>query len=507
MSHNGESTGMSESKAPKNKSRQVMTNLLWRLAERFGAKGVELIVSIVLARVLLPEQYGSIALVTVVINILQVFVDGGLGNALIQKKNADQVDFSTVFFFNIAFCAAIYSLLFLASPLIADFYSDPELTPVIRVLGLTVLISGVKNVQHAYVSRHMMFHRFFYATLGGTIGAAVIGIWMAYHGYGIWALVAQQIFNVTLDTVILWFTVRWRPTHDFSWQRLKGLYSYGWKILVSRLIDTIYQDIRQLIIGKKYSKSDLAYYNRAKQFPMFITSNINTSINSVLFPAMSSVQDERERVKAMTRRSIRVSTYIMAPLMMGLAACGKPIVQILLTNKWLPCVPYLTIFCITYMFQPLHTANLNAIKAMGRSDLFLKLEIIKKVIGIIALVISMQFGVMAMAYSLLITNVIGQVINSWPNKKLLNYAYPEQLMDILPNILTAAGMGLIVYAVEGFGLNKWATLLIQVPLGVVIYIAASKINRLDSFDYLLSMIRKFLHRGKGKKSAKKETAE
>ena len=198
---------------------------------------------------------------------------------------------------------------------------------------------------------------------------------------------------------------------------------------------------------------------------------------------------------------------VMAPLMMGLAACGKPIVQILLTNKWLPCVPYLTIFCITYMFQPLHTANLNAIKAMGRSDLFLKLEIIKKVIGIIALVISMQFGVMAMAYSLLITNVIGQVINSWPNKKLLNYAYPEQLMDILPNILTAAGMGLIVYAVEGFGLNKWATLLIQVPLGVVIYIAASKINRLDSFDYLLSMIRKFLHRGKGKKSAKKETAE
>ncbi|MBR4458425.1 MAG: lipopolysaccharide biosynthesis protein [Clostridia bacterium] len=486
---------------PVNRSRTVMTNLLWRLAERFGAKGVELIVSIVLARVLLPEQYGSIALVTVVINILQVFVDGGLGNALIQKKNADQVDFSTVFFFNIAFCAVIYSLLFLASPLIANFYSDPELTPVIRVLGLTVLISGVKNVQHAYVSRHMLFHRFFYATLGGTIGAAVIGIWMAYHGYGIWALVAQQIFNVTLDTVILWFTVRWRPTRAFSWQRLKGLYSYGWKILVSRLIDTVYQDIRQLIIGKKYSKSDLAYYNRAKQFPMFITSNINTSINSVLFPAMSSVQDEKERVKAMTRRSIRVSTYIMAPLMMGLAACGKPVVQILLTNKWLPCVPYLTIFCITYMFQPLHTANLNAIKAMGRSDLFLKLEIIKKVIGIIALVISMQFGVMAMAYSLLITNVIGQVINSWPNKKLLNYAYPEQLMDILPNILTAAGMGLIVYAVEGFGLNKWATLLIQVPLGVIIYIAASKINRLDSFDYLLGQIRRFRHK-KAKKDVK-----
>ena len=469
----------------------VMSNMLWRLAERLGAKGVEFVVSIVLARLLAPEVYGTIALVTVFITIMQVFVDGGLGNALIQKKDADEIDFSTVFYFNILFCLVLYILLYMVSPWIASFYNDVELIPVVRVLGLTIVISGVKNVQQAYVSKHMLFHRFFYATLGGTIGAAVIGIYLAYCGYGVWALVAQQLFNIMLDTIILWFTVKWRPIRAFSMRRLKTLYSFGWKLLVSHLIETIYSDIRQLIIGKKYSKADLAYYNRAKQFPLFITSNINTSINSVLFPAMSSVQDSKDRIKAMTRRAIMISTYIMAPMMLGMAACGKSIVQILLTDKWLPVVPYLTVFCITYLFYPIHSSNLNAIKAMGRSDLFLKLEIIKKTVGIIALLISMQYGVMAMAYSLLITNVISQIINSWPNKKLLNYAYLDQIKDIIPVILLATGMALVVYSVEWLGLNKYPTLLIQVPTGILVYIIGSRLFHIDSYEYVLGMLKDY----------------
>ena len=237
----------------------VVSNLFWRLFERIGAKGVEFIVSIVLARVLMPEVYGRVALITVFTTILQVFVDSGLGNALIQKKDADNVDFSTVFYFNIAFCIALYALLFFAAPFIAAFYKDPGLTGPIRVLGLTVVISGVKNVQHAYVARHMLFRRFFYATLGGTVGAAVLGIYLAYNGAGVWALVAQQVFNVATDTVILWLTVKWRPQRVFSFDRLKGLYSYGWKLLVSHLLETVYQDIRQLVIGKKYTSSDLAF--------------------------------------------------------------------------------------------------------------------------------------------------------------------------------------------------------------------------------------------------------
>ncbi|MBR4502330.1 MAG: lipopolysaccharide biosynthesis protein [Clostridia bacterium] len=475
----------------KNDRFTVMSNLGWRMAERFGAKGVEFLVSIILARLLAPEVYGTIALVTVFITILQVFVDSGLGNALIQKKDVDDTDYSTVFFFNITFCSVLYVLLFLAAPLIARFYNDDSLTDIVRVLGLTVLIAGVKNVQQAYVSRNMLFHRFFYATLGGTIGAAIVGIYLAYHGYGVWALVAQQVFNVAMDTVILWITVKWRPRRLFSFGHLKTLYSFGWKLLVSSLVDVVYNDIRQLIIGKMYSKEDLAYYNRAKQIPHLITSNINTSINSVLFPAMSSAQESRERVKAMTRRAIKISTYIMAPMMMGLAACSKPVISILLTDKWLPCVPFLIIFCITNLFLPIHTANLNAIKAMGRSDLFLRLEIMKKVIGVIVLIISMQYGVMAMAYSLLFTSVTSQIINSWPNRKLLGYSYIEQIKDILPGVLLAVGMGLIVYSVEYIGLNKWLTLVIQVPLGALIYIAGSKLFHLDSFDYLLSMIKSF----------------
>lgn len=470
----------------------VLPNFFWRLAERFGAQGVALVVSIILARLLVPEVYGTIALVTVFTQILNVFVDSGFGNALIQKKDADDLDFSTVFYFNIAVCLLLYAGVFLAAPWIARFYNDLALTPVVRVLSLTLIISGVKNVQQAYVSRTMQFKRFFFATLGGTIGAAVIGIAMAYFGFGVWALVAQQIFNATVDTIILWITVKWRPKWMFSWQRLKGLFSFGWKLLASSLLDTVYSDLRQLIIGKLYTSSDLAQYNRGKQLPDLLVNNIDTSINSVLLPAMSQVQDDSARVKSMTRRAMKTSTYVIAPIMMGLAFTAEFVIRLLLTEKWMPCVPFLRIFCITYMFYPVHTANLNAIKAMGRSDLFLKLEIVKKVVGLIVLLSTMWFGVMAMAYSLLFTSITSQIINSWPNKKLLDYSYPEQIRDILPGILLAVLMGCCVYPIQWLGLPDVVTLLIQVPLGAAIYIGVSAVLRLDAYKYVMKEIQPYL---------------
>ena len=467
----------------------VMSNFLWRLAERFGAQGVAFVVSIVLARLLAPEAYGTIALVTVFTQILNVFIDSGFGNALIQKKDADDLDFSTVFYFNIAICVLLYLGMFLAAPLIAKFYNDASLTPVVRVLSLTLIISGVKNVQQAYVSRTMQFKRFFFATLGGTIGAAVIGIAMAYFGFGVWALVAQQIFNATVDTLILWISVKWRPKWMFSWQRLKGLFSFGWKLLASSLLDTVYSDLRQLIIGKMYTKTDLAQYNRGKQLPDLLVNNIDTSINSVLLPAMSQVQDNPERVKNMTRRAMKTSTYVIAPVMMGLAFTAESIVHLILTDKWLPCVPFLRIFCITYMFYPVNTTNLNAIKAMGRSDLFLKLETIKKVIGLIVLLGTMWFGVMAMAYSLLFTSITSQIINSWPNKKLLDYSYPEQIRDILPGILLAVFMGCCVYPVKWIGFSDLLTLFIQVVMGACVYIGGSALLKLEGFRYLWEQLK------------------
>lgn len=468
---------------------KVFSNFIWRFAERCGAQLVTFIVSIVLARILSPEDYGKIALITVFTVILQVFVDSGLGTALIQKKDADDLDFSSVFYFNLVICILLYLGMFIAAPLIAKFYNDISLTPVIRVISITILISGVKGIQQSYVSRNMLFKRFFYATIGGTIFSAFFGISLAYLGCGIWALVAQQLSNTIIDTLILWITVKWRPKRMFSWTRLKGLLSFGWKLLASTLLDTVYTNIRSLVIGKMYSSSDLAFYNQGEKFPSVIVNNINASISSVLLPTLANEQDNCERVKNMTRRAIKTSTYIMAPLMMGLLFCAEPLTRLVLTEKWLPCVPFLQIFCITYMFYPIHTANLNAIQAMGRSDLFLKLEIAKKVVGIILLISTMWFGVMAMAYSLLISALTSMLINSWPNKELLNYSFKEQMLDIFPSIIIAFVMGLVVSIISLFDFSTVLTLTIQIPLGAVIYIFESKLFHLDSFEYLLGILK------------------
>lgn len=485
-----------------NKSKKITSNFLWRFLERCGAQGVTLVVSVVLARLLDPDAYGVIALVTVFTSVLQVFVDGGLANALIQKKNADDVDFSSVFYANLSVCIALYVLMFFAAPLIAGFYNRPNLTSVIRVLSLTLVISGLKNVQQAFVSKNLLFKRFFFATLGGTIGAAVLGIWMAYRGYGVWALVAQHLFNTTVDTIILWATVKWRPKRLFSVQRLKLLFGYGWKLLVSNLLDTVYNNLRQLIIGKKYSSEDLAFYNKGKTYPNMFVTSINTSIDSVLFPVMSEEQDNKQRVREMTRRSIKISTYLMMPLMMGLSVCAEPLIRLILTDKWLPCVPFLRIFCFTYAFYPIHTANLNAIKALGRSDMFLKLEIIKKIVGLVLIATTMWISVYAMALSLIAGSALSQVINSWPNRKLLSYTYRQQIGDILPALLLTAVMGSVVYCVQFFNLNDWLTLVIQIPLGGAMYVIGSKLLHLDSYDYFINILRSFIHKRKGMKTTK-----
>lgn len=441
----------------------------------------------------MPEAYGSVALITAITAILQVFIDSGFGNALIQKKDADDLDFSSVFYFNMTMCTVLYLGMFFAAPLISKFY-NMQLTALVRVISLTLIVAGVKGIQQAYVSRQMLFKRFFFATLGGTIFSAFLGIFLAYKGAGAWALVAQQLSNATIDTIILWVTVKWRPKLMFSFKRLKGLFSYGWKLMVSALLENGYNQLRTLIIGKVYSSADLAYYNKARTLPNIIITNINVSIDSVLLPSMAKSQDSKKTVKSMTRRAMKTSTFCMAPLLMGLAACGQAVISLLLTDKWLPSYPFMVIFCVTFAFYPVHTANLNAIKAMGRSDLFLKLEVIKKVVGIISILITFKISVMAMALSLLVTSVLSQIINSWPNKKLMDYGYLEQLKDILPGILLAAFMGGCVYCVNFLHLHSIITLIIQVPLGAVIYIGASYLLKLESFTYCLDMAKPIINK-------------
>ena len=475
-------------------SNTVFNNLIWRFAERIGAKGVSLIISIVLARLLTPEAYGNVALLSVFLTIFGVFVDSGLGNALIQKKEADDNDFTTVFFFNIAWCVVLYVILYIAAPYIANFYNDSSLTALTRAAGITILFSGVKNIQQAYVSRTMQFKKFFMATLGGTVFSGVIGVYLAYKGYGAWALVAQNVANTGIDTIILWFTVKWRPKGKFQLTRLKTLFSYGWKLLASSLLDTVYNNLRSLVIGKKYTSEDLAYYNKGQNWPGLIVNNVNSSIDSVLLPTMSMEQDDIVRVKQMTKRSISISVYVMAPLLLGLACISPTLVSLVLTDKWLPIVPYMRIFCIIYMFYPVHTANLNAVKALGRSDLFLKLEIIKKILGFVLLLSTMWFGPMAIAYGMLIDDLCSQIINSWPNKKILDYSYLEQLKDMLPNILLAVIMAICISFIPALNLPAILTLILQIVIGAIIYIVGSVISKNKSFMYLWGIVQPILIR-------------
>lgn len=483
----------------KNLKSKTIGGFFWRFAERCGAQGVSLIVSIVLARLLAPEQFGVVSLILVFTEILQVFVDSGLGNALIQKKNADDLDFSSVFYFNFVVCLVLYTGMFLIAPIIDNqlyIGKYDNLTAYIRVLSLVLIISGVKNIQQAYVSRKMIFKKFFFATLGGTIVAAIIGIVMAYYGFGVWAIIAQNLVNKVIDTTVLWVTVKWRPKRMFSFARLKILLSYGWKLLCSSLIDVIYRKTRQLIIGSYYSSSDLAFYNEGDKIPNFVVNNINTSIDSVLFPAMSKGQDSKKHMKSMVRRSIKTSSFFMWPMMLGICAIAEPMVSLILTDKWLPCVLFMRIFCIVYAFIPIHTANLNAIKAMGRSDIFLKLEIIKKIVGISVMFATIFISIEAVAYSFLATTVLYSFINAFPNKKLLGYSYLEQIKDILPSIILAFVMFACSYSVTFLNLRNIITLILQVIIGVIVYMGGAFIFKMEAFNYILNLIKRIIKRKK-----------
>ncbi len=479
-----------------NKSK-ILSSLFWKLMERGGTQGIQFIVQIVLARLLLPEDYGIIALITIFITISNVFVQSGFNTALIQKKDADETDFSSVFYLSLFVAGLLYVILFFSAPFIANFYEEPQLIPVLRVLSFTLFFGAFNSIQNAIVARKMVFKKLFFSSLGAIIVSGTAGIVAAYAGLGVWALVAQQLTNQLSITIILWFTVKWRPKLLFSFEKIRGLFSYGWKLLVSALIDTLYMDIRSLIIGKIYSPAMLGFYNRGKQFPALIVTNINGSIQSVMLPALASHQDNRVRVKDMVRRSIVTSSFIMFPAMVGLAVVAEPVVKILLTDKWLPAVPFLQIFCACYALMPIHTANLQAINALGRSDIFLKLEIIKKIIGLIILGISIPYGVYAMAWGALLSGVISTFINAYPNLKLLDYSYLEQWKDIMPSLLISLVMGLVVYTLKLLNIAVWQILILQIVVGVVLYIILAKLFKIESFMYLVQTVSDMFRRKKG----------
>ena len=480
-----------------NMKSKVISGLIWKFAERISAQLVTFIVSIVLARLLSPSHYGAVAIVNIFIALANVFVVSGFGNSLIQKRDADDTDFSSVFYFSILMSIVMYIIIFFGAPVVAGLYSMPVLKPVLRVMGLRLIVAGINSVQHAYVARHMLFKRFFWSTLGGTLASGVVGIIMAYKGFGIWALATQYMVNTTADTIVLWFTVKWRPKLLFSLKRLGKMFSFGWKLLVSSLLSTLYQKFRSLVIGKVYTSEDLAFYTKGEHFPSLIVTNINSSIQSVIFPVMSNNQERKDSLKSMMRRAIRVSSYVMFPMMTGLAVVAENFVKLLLTDKWLPCVPYLQIGCIIYALMPIHTANLQTISAMGRSDVFLKLEIIKKTVSIIAFFLALPYGVMSVAICGIFTSILNSVINAHPNKRLLNYSYWQQLCDIMPAIMASSLMGIAVWLVGFLPLNTVLLLLLQVFFGMLVYVLISVLFKMDSFCYIIKTIKEIMRKKRG----------
>ncbi|MFZ3129537.1 MAG: lipopolysaccharide biosynthesis protein [Desulfosporosinus sp.] len=477
---------------------QVLNGLFWKLMERGGTQGIQFVVQIVLARLLLPKDYGLIALVIIFTSIASVFVQSGFNTSLIQKKDADESDFSSVFYLSLLIAIVLYIVLFFTAPFLAEFYEEPRLIPVFRVLSITLFFGAFNSIQNAVIARKMQFKKLFFSSTGAILISGTGGMCMAYAGFGVWALVGQQICNQLLITLILWFTVNWRPRLLFSIERVKGLFSFGWKLLASSLIDTLYMNLRSLIIGKIYNPAMLGFYNRGDQFPALIVSNITGSIQSVMLPVLSSQQDNRKRVKDMLRRAIVTSSFIIFPMMVGLAVTAEPLVKILLTDKWLPCVPFLQIFCASYALWPIHTANLQAINALGRSDIFLKLEIIKKIVGLSILTVTVFYGVYAIALGAVPGGIICSFINAYPNKKLLNYSYIEQCKDILPSLLLSLLMGAVVYSIQWLGMSVWTTLLLQVFVGIVIYSGLAWMFKLECYNYLLTTLTDIFIRGKGK---------
>lgn len=476
--------------------RTVFVSFIWKLLERSSVQVVSFIVTIILARLLTPDDYGSIAIVMVFVNLATVFVEGGLNTALIQKKECDNIDYSTIFHFSFAVSLIIYLILFFSAPFVAQFYDKPILQPVLRTISVILIAFSLSSVQKAYLMKNMLFKELFYSNLGGLVLSAAVGIYMAYAGYGIWALVAQQITSALGGVVIMWFVVNWKPVFVFSKERFKALFNFGWKVFVTNLTISLFVDIRSLIIGRVYNPSSLAFFDRGKQFPYLIMDNVNSSIQSVMFPVLSNTQDNLTEVKAMMKRTTSVSSYVILPLLVGLLVAAKPLTLFLLTEKWIEIVPFIQIFCLANILMPIQSVNLVAIRSLGYSGVLLKLEIVKKVLEVAILIATVFISVKAIAWGVVIYNLLCIIINLYPSKKYIGYGFKEQMQDYLPSLLLSFVMGIIVYWIQLLPVGNMVILMLQFVSGAVIYLLMSNLFKVSSYNYLLTMAKNRLSKNR-----------
>lgn len=471
-------------------TKKITSNLIWGYAEKTLTYAISIITSLILARILDPSVYGTVTLLNVIISFLQILIDCGLSSALIQKKDADDLDFSTIFWVNMFLAVLLYIGLVVFAENIAQFYNNEEITSMLKFLGFWIVVSAFKNVQMAYITKHLMYKTFFWASLSGTLIAGVVSIYMALNGFGGYSLVALHVIDATIDAIVTWILIKFRPSFKFSFERLKQLFNYGSKLLIASFINDGYNDIRSLAIGKIYSTADFAFYEKGKRYPSVIQSFVSSVVDNTNFSVMSSIQDEKEKVKYYAKSTLKLSTYIICPLMFGLAAVSNAIITILLTEKWQSAVPYMIIFCFTSSTTPISNLNLNIVRSLGLSDILLKTEIIKKLIAITIMFVLLPYGPIYVALGELIYAPIAVIINQKLGSDYIGYSIGEQFKDIYLNFISALVMFGFVYLFNFLDLPIIVKLIIQVIVGILVYLLESIIFKNESFNILLKAIKR-----------------
>ncbi len=464
----------------------ISGGLIWTFGERIAAQLVSTVITIVLARILLPEYYGMISIVTIFISLCDVFVTSGMGTALVQKKNVDEEDYNTAFIISISIAAFLYIVLFFLAPLISRFYMMDNLTWVIRVMALRLPLAAINSIQQAHVQRAMAFKRFFIATLSGTLMSGFVGLYLAMNGYGVWALVFQYLTNTTVNTIVLFFVEKWIPKVQFSLDKAKEIYSFGWKVLATELVYTLENNMCGLIIGKMFGAADLAFFDQGKKYPATFVDNINSAINKVMLPAYSRYQEDLKQLKDMLRKSISVGAFLLAPILIGFAVVSDTFISVVLTEKWLFCSPYIKIFCFMYLTRPLETACHQALLAVGKSDTVLRVMIIINSVDFTLLLIAAWCfkSVLFIAVGTLITALVSLSCFMYCSNKILEYKLREQVSDIGPVLLCSFVMGGIVSLVGLLVENQVVLLIMQIIIGALVYIALAKIVNLTGFQYI-----------------------
>jgi len=464
---------------------------LWKYFERCSVQAAQFVISVILARLLEPNDFGILAIVMVFIGFANFFVKNGLVFSLVQKKETLDTDFSTMFWFLLLVAFVVYSILFFIAPLIINFYENKELILIVRVFGLSVFFGALSSVQESYIQKHFLFKKLFFISLTVVILSGFIGIYLAFSGFGIWALLWQQLANVFFMCVFMLFIIPWKPAFYFSFTKAKKLLNFGYKVLIANLLDLVYINSINLLIGKFYMPATLGFYNMGDKFPRLVLENVNDSIGAVAFPTLAGVQDDIEQFKQIMMKCLKTSCFILFPLMALLASAAAPTIKFLLGEKWLPCVMFLQISCFNFSLWPVHTTNLTAINSLGRSDIYLKIAILGKIVAASAFVIALLFfdTPLAIVLSQAIISPICLFINTFPNKVFLNYGFLKQVKDILPAFIFSVFVGFSVYPITLLSLPNLVLIILQIVLGSAIYLLLARIFRLESLYYFLDLLK------------------